>query len=149
MSAPGDVVIAPTTTFHPGTDTSVFDAKLTDAAFAEYRRQWFEAPANFVVRDFPLNLDIETTGVCNLLCPFCSTTFKQWGPDAPGYMKMDLYKRIIDEGAANGLYAIKLSFRGEPMLHPHLVEMVAYAKAKGILDVTFNTNATLLRPRVC
>jgi len=30
------------------------------------------------------------------------------------------------------------------MLHPRLVEMVRYAKEKGIMDVYFNTNATLL-----
>jgi radical SAM protein with 4Fe4S-binding SPASM domain len=60
-------------------------------------------------------------------------------------MGLDLFRRIIDQGAANGLCSIKLSFRGEPLLHPQLPEMVAYAKAKGILDVYFNTNATLLR----
>jgi len=60
-------------------------------------------------------------------------------------MGLGLFRRIIDEGVAHGLCSIKLSFRGEPLLHPQLPEMVAYAKSRGVLDVYFNTNATLLR----
>ena len=130
--------------FHSVTGQSVFDAKQADARFREYRRRWVEEPGTFTVGAFPIHLDIESTGVCNLRCPFCATTTKTWGPDEPGYMKLDLFRRIIDEGAAEGLCSIKLSFRGEPTLHQRLSEMVAYAKQKGILDVYFNTNATLL-----
>jgi MoaA/NifB/PqqE/SkfB family radical SAM enzyme len=130
--------------FHSATQQSVFDARQSDPRFLEYRRRWAEEPAAFRVGPFPIHLDIESTGVCNLRCPFCATTTKTWGPDEPGYMKVALYRRIIDEGAAEGLCSIKLSFRGEPMLHPQLPEMVAYAKQKGILDVYFNTNATML-----
>lgn len=130
--------------FHPMTESSVFDQRLEEQRFREYRRQWIENPAKFHVAEFPLDLDIESTGVCNLRCPFCATTTENWGPKAPGYMRWEVYTRIIDEGSDNGLMAIKLSFRGEPMLHQKLHEMVAYAKKKGVLDVYFNTNATLL-----
>lgn len=130
--------------FHSVTAQSVFDARHAEPRFQEYRRRWVEDPATFTVGPFPIHLDIESTGVCNLRCPFCATTTKTWGPDEPGYMKLDLFRRIIDEGAAEGLCSIKLSFRGEPTLHPQLPEMVAYAKQRGILDVYFNTNATLL-----
>jgi len=61
-----------------------------------------------------------------------------------GIMKMDLYKRIIDEASENNTYSIKLSWRGEPMLNPNLIEMIKYAKKKGIKDVAFLTNAELL-----
>ncbi|TAJ24520.1 MAG: radical SAM protein [Nitrospirae bacterium] len=130
--------------FHSATRQSVFDAKQADPRFREYRRRWVEEPASLTAGPFPIHLDIESTGVCNLRCPFCATTTKTWGPDEPGYMKLELFRRIIDEGAVEGLCSIKLSFRGEPTLHPHLSDMVAYAKQKGILDVYFNTNATLL-----
>jgi radical SAM protein with 4Fe4S-binding SPASM domain len=61
-------------------------------------------------------------------------------------MSFDTFKKIIDEGAEYGLRAIKLNSggRGEPILNKSLPEMVAYAKSKGIMDVYFNTNATLL-----
>jgi radical SAM protein with 4Fe4S-binding SPASM domain len=133
----------PNSNFHQATDRSVFDTR-QEEAFKEYRRRWLEYPKSFTLGDFPMHLDVESTGVCNLRCPFCATTTENWGPNTPGYMTWDVYQRIIDEGADNGLYAIKLSFRGEPMLHQKLHEMVAYAKQKGILDVYFNTNGTLL-----
>ncbi len=132
--------------FHTVTVRTVFDER-DDPAFREYRRRWVDDPATFTAGDFPIHLDIESTGVCNLLCPFCSTTTKSWGPANPGYMKMDVFRRIIDEGAENGLCSIKLSFRGEPMLHQQLHEMVAYAKGRGVMDVYFNTNATLLNEK--
>lgn len=134
--------------FHTVTERSVFDARSQDPAFRTYRRRWTEDPKTFTVGAFPIHLDIESTGVCNLRCPFCATTTDTWGPTQAGYMKMDLYRRIIDEGAAEGLCSIKLSFRGEPTLHQQLPEMVAYAKQKGILDVYFNTNATMLTDKV-
>ena len=130
--------------FHTATTRDVFAARKGDPRFLEYRRRWVEDPAQSRAGNFPIHLDIESTGVCNLRCPFCATTMKNWGPDVPGYMKMGLFKTILDEGAREGLCSIKLSFRGEPTLHPHLPEMVAYAKQKGILDVYFNTNGTML-----
>ncbi len=130
--------------FHSITDRNVFTIREGDPRFQDYRKRWQGYPATFTVGEFPLHLDIESTGVCNLRCPFCATTTKRWGPDAPGYMAWDLFRHIIDEGASEGLFSIKLSFRGEPTLHPKLPEMVGYAKGKGILDVYFNTNATLL-----
>jgi len=133
--------------FHSVTPTSVFDARENDLRFQEYRRMWRENPTTFTVREFPIHLDIESTGVCNLRCPFCATTTATWGPTAPGYMRWELYQRIVDEGVDNALCSVKLSFRGEPMLHQELPRMVEYAKKRGVLDVYFNTNATLLTER--
>ena len=138
------VKITANANFHTVTDRSVFDHREADSRFQEYRRRWTDDPARFIAGDFPIHLDVESTGVCNLRCPFCATTMKNWGPDVPGYMKMELFKKVIDEGAAEGLCSVKLSFRGEPTLHPGLADMAAYAKKKGILDVYFNTNGTLL-----
>lgn len=136
------------TNFHTVTPKSVFDARKADPRFQEYRRRWEENPRTFTVAAFPTHLDIESTGVCNLRCPFCATGTKNWGPNERGYMAMELYRKIIDEGAAEGLFAIKLSFRGEPTLHQQLPEMVRYAKGKGVLDVYFNTNGTLLTEKL-
>jgi len=111
--------------------------------YREYRRQWSENPKNTIVSDFPLNIDIEATSQCNLSCTFCRTTYNREKYPAE-YLDIDLYKKIVDEGAENGLMAVKFNWRGEPLLHPQLPEMVAYAKEKGIVDVFFNTNAQLL-----
>ena len=40
--------------------------------------------------------------------------------------------------------SIKLNWRGEPLLNPHLSEIISYAKSSGIVDVIINTNATHL-----
>ena len=59
-------------------------------------------------------------------------------------MDFELYKKIIEECRRNGVYSIKLSWRGEVLLHPKIVEMVKYAKERGIKDVGFLTNGGLL-----
>ena len=136
--------IQPNANFHTVTEKTVFDVRGKDEKFLEYRRRWYEFPTNFIVGAFPMHLDIESTSICNLRCPFCATTFGRWGPEKCGFMDMGLFKKIIDEGAECGLYSIKLSLRGEPLLHPRIVDMVEYAKDKGIIDIYFNTNAVLL-----
>ncbi len=114
-----------------------------DSRFIEYRRRWKEWPETLTVGGFPLFIDIESTSVCNLKCPFCyrnynSQTIKQ------GYIAFEIVKKIIDEGADNGLYGVKFGDRGEPLLHPEIHEFVRYAKNKGLIDVYLNTNALRL-----
>lgn len=141
------IKIQPNANFHTATKRTVFDAR-KDKEFLEYRRRWYEFPTNFIVGGFPIHLDIETTNVCNLRCPFCATTFKNWGPYKRGFLDLSLFERIIDEGADNGLCSVKLSLRGEPLLHPDIAEMVAYAKKRDIIDIYFNTNGMLLTEEI-
>ena len=135
--------IKPNANFHVATNKSVFDVRKEDN-FIEYRRRWYAFPSNFIVGDFPVHLDIESTNICNLNCHFCATTFERWGSAKRGIMDMKLFKKIVDEGTRNGLYSIKLSLRGEPLLHPQISEMIKYARQKGIIDIYFNTNGLLL-----
>lgn len=102
-----------------------------------------ENPKQFILRNFPIHLDIEATSRCNLRCTFCDK-LPLMEKGQLGDIDIGLYKKIIDEGEQNDLCSIKLSYRGEPLLHPRIVEMVHYAKEKGILDVYFNTNGMLL-----
>jgi len=118
-----------------------------DERFKEYRRKWKENPEKGIVEKFPLFLDIESTSACNLKCPFCSTTYRS-NKIQKGFMKFELLKKIIDEGADNGLYGCKFNFRGEPLLHKEIDKFVKYAKDKGLIDVYFNTNAQLLTREV-
>lgn len=120
--------------------------KLRNSKYHEYRRLWSELPEKQIVSDFPLHLDIEITTLCNLQCPMCPRTqmiqknqFLNYG-----IMKFDDFKNIIDQGAENGLYSIKLNYLGEPLVHPDIVKLVRYAKKKGIVDIMFNTNGVLL-----
>ena len=117
-----------------------------DPAYFDYRRQWEEVPTNKIETDFPLNVDIETTDVCNLACPMCSRTIKALaGALEDRLMSREEYADIIEQSASHGAKAVKLNYDGEPLAHKDIVWQVAHAKEKGILDVLINTNATLLR----
>ena len=118
------VDVQPNANFHTAGERTVFDIR-QDERFKEYRRRWHEYPPNFIVGEFPIHLDIESTNACNLRCPFCAVTYRNWGPYRKGFMDFSLYQRIIDDGVENGLYSVKLSLRGEPLLHPRLHEMVS------------------------
>jgi radical SAM protein with 4Fe4S-binding SPASM domain len=61
-----------------------------------------------------------------------------------GIMKFELYTKLVDEAASLGVYSIKLSWRGEPLLNKNIVKMVKYAKSKGIKEVAFLSNAEFL-----
>jgi MoaA/NifB/PqqE/SkfB family radical SAM enzyme len=61
-----------------------------------------------------------------------------------GVMDYGLGKKIIDECSEIGVTSLKLSGRGEALMHPKLFDMVEIAKTRGILDVMFNTNGLLL-----
>ena len=123
------------------TATSVHDGG--SGEYQRYRQCWQDYPSRFILRDFPLHLDIEATSRCNLKCVFCDRQ-PYLAKHQAGDMDFALYKKIIDEGARHNLWAIKLSYRGEPLLHKDIFKMASYAKKKGILDVYFNTNATLM-----
>jgi len=114
--------------------------------YQKYRKKWKRNPEKFVADSFPMHLDIESTNVCNLRCPFCS--FGAIQGQNPGMMDWNLYKRIVDEGQEHNLSSIKLSIRGEPLLHPRIIEMIDYAKQKGIIDIYFNTNGALLKEKI-
>lgn len=109
--------------------------------FAEYRRQWEQNPVKQVVSAFPLHLDIEVTGRCNLMCTHCVRHSRRTDI---GDMDMDLFRRIIDEGAGYGLPSIIPHWLGESFLNRRLIDMIRYAKAKGVIDIRINTNCTLL-----
>lgn len=113
------------------------------------RIKWRYFPRYFIVSGFPTHLDIEVSSACQLYCPMCKTTeMVKGGINFFGYMDFKLYKKIIDECAQASLYSIKLSWRGEPLLNPNIIEMVAYAKKKGIKDVAFLTNGERFTPKL-
>lgn len=112
--------------------------------FQRYRRLWAEAAAYRCLTDFPMHLDIELSGRCNLRCAHCFQNGLIAGE--LGFMDYDLFVRVIDEAMAGGLCAVKLQVRGESMLHPRFFEAMDYAKAAGVMDVQLTTNATLLDP---
>lgn len=122
-------------------------ASESDEAYRAYRKLWIERPRNFDSGSFPLFLDIEVTNKCNYRCPFCATTYFD-NNIKRGMINPNFVKKAIDEGADKELWGVKFNDRGEPLLCDKLPEYVRYAKKKGLRDVYFNTNGSLLNKEV-
>jgi MoaA/NifB/PqqE/SkfB family radical SAM enzyme len=54
-------------------------------------------------------------------------------------MPLPFAKKVIDLWSVNGLKNVRFS-GGEPTLHPHLRELVAYSKSKGVDRIAVSTN---------
>lgn len=87
---------------------------------------------------------------CNFRCGFCLHALdrRQHGyiSDVP-YMDMGLYRKCIDDmrGFGQKLKMLRFAAIGEPLLHPGIAEMVAYAKQADIAQsVDIVTNGSLL-----
>jgi len=91
--------------------------------------------------EFPARITVELTNHCNLNCVMCPRHFMK---GARGYMSGGLFKKIIDQMAEHEGTALVPFFRGESLMHPRAVEMLAYAKKKNSGPIQFTTNATLL-----
>lgn len=61
-----------------------------------------------------------------------------------GFLSFSLFKKIIDEVSEYKDTALVPFFRGESLLHPRCIDMLAYAKKKGVGPIQFTTNATLM-----
>lgn len=111
------------------------------AEYLEYRKKWIEYPEKFITTNSPIHLDIETHTRCNLKCVMC---FHSFDPPTPLKLPDEVVYRIIDEASKLGVCSIKFQYRGEPLLDKRIPDFVKYAKDKGIIEVMFNSNATLL-----
>ncbi|MBW2049067.1 MAG: radical SAM protein [Deltaproteobacteria bacterium] len=92
-------------------------------------------------KEFPERITLELTNHCNLNCTFCP---RKLMARHQGFMDSNLAKSIFDEMSEHLPVALVPFFRGETLLHPDWVELLAYAKERGIGPIQFTTNATLL-----
>jgi MoaA/NifB/PqqE/SkfB family radical SAM enzyme len=119
---------------------------LNQGRFTDYffnRLAWHLAPTYKIVTPFPLHVDLESASTCNMRCPMCYRDMLE----STGQMDMDLFHKLVDECAANDVYSIRLSWRGETLTHPRITEMIAYATAR-IPNVSFLTNAFYIDERI-
>jgi radical SAM protein with 4Fe4S-binding SPASM domain len=117
------------------------------AGYMANRFRWYFYPRLRYAGSFPNHVDIETSSACDMRCPMCYTVTPEFKKLVrPKVMDFDLFKKIIDECAANGVYSVRVSLRGEPFLHPRIVEMIRYAKESGIPEVASLTNMLKLTP---
>jgi len=80
---------------------------------------------------------IEITNICNLKCNFCPVTKRE-----PKFMEPDEFGFILD-GIKDYTEHIYLHIKGEPLLHPKLIQILDLAHDKGY-KVNITTNGTLI-----
>ena len=81
-------------------------------------------------RGLPMSISFEPTTSCNLRCPECPSGLRSFTRPT-GMLEGDLFRRTMDELSDTLLYLI-FYFQGEPYLNPALLDMVAYARKKGL-----------------
>ena len=102
-------------------------------------------PEICVLDDYPPFLQIEPSSICNYRCVFCFETDKSFTDKKAGFMgtmKLDLFKKIIDQAESN-IEFLSLASRGEPLICKDIVQMFRYTENK-FLNLKVNTNASLL-----
>jgi radical SAM protein with 4Fe4S-binding SPASM domain len=108
---------------------------------------WHWFPRLDILPRFPDHVDLELSSLCDLKCPMCYTITDQFKESVNRkLMKPELFRKLVDECADNDVYSIRLSLRGEPMLHPNIIDFTRYAKSKGIKEVSTLTNGVRLNP---
>ena len=114
--------------------------------FIEYRKK-FNAASNFELRtEFPLYMQIELNQICNLRCPMCSITIPKARQKyiTEERMNWNTYEKIILEGEKYGCPSMNPQGTNEPLLDPKFEDYIKFASKHGFIDITMNTNATLL-----
>jgi radical SAM protein with 4Fe4S-binding SPASM domain len=89
----------------------------------------------------PREVQVEVTGACNLRCRMCLVRYRPALDRRTGSLSLEMFKALIDELPRGS--TVTLQGLGEPLLAPHLFEMIAHASARDC-RIGFNTNATLL-----
>jgi radical SAM protein with 4Fe4S-binding SPASM domain len=148
---------APTPAGHPAftLNTQVIEEidKLTDSELPRYllyRYRYEVFPERKLLDHFPPLLQIEPASICNYRCVFCyqtDTVFTKRSEGHMGMMSLDLFKRLIDQTQGR-CEAVTLASRGEPLINPHINDMLEYAAGK-FLAMKMNTNAWYLDETKC
>ena len=125
--------------------------ELTAKIDRRLRRYWRHSKmawryVNYVLNNprpwmYPERMYLESTNVCNLrciMCPMGQGLVKR----KKGFMDWDLFRQIVDEMAPH-VSTTTLHIWGEPLLHPRIIDMIAYCRERG-LHAEISTNAVLL-----
>lgn len=107
--------------------------------------------AGRLIADFPSQIVVDTTEVCNLACIHCSHRRLEESPQYRGWhLDPGLNDKLVAEVAEFGqgcVQYLRYTGCGEPLLHPLLFEMLRPAVQGAGCQVSLITNGTLLDDR--
>lgn len=123
---------------------SGFSASEMAALWRENRRRLADdhISGRVVATGRPAHMKIELTNYCNLACPMCP--HEQMEREV-GYMKPELFRRIIDLSTPELEFAY-LHHLGESLFHGKIGELIQYGRSRGVA-MGLSTNATYLDHR--
>ena len=116
--------------------------------YAEYRKRW-NSVSYTNIPPFPLHLDILGADDCMLKCSFCPRGQKKAQSTGLNLgtkkrMPLELFKKIINEAEEHRTRAINFGAGTEPLMNPHIPEMIEYSRNHGFIDIRIITNGHLL-----
>lgn len=120
----------PEATRDPHTFHSIFDRGM--AEFPQRYSNYLEVEKNLRephIITMPVMMDVEPVSRCNYRCGMCVVSLWK-GQKRAQDMTLDLFQCILEQ--QYGLWEIKLQGLGEPLLNPHLPEMIALCAEKKI-----------------
>lgn len=101
--------------------------------YETYRKEWERAGQGHRPSR-PIHLDLELVKGCNGGCSYC--------PSTNGFCYMNFQDALhwSEDAKASGVLSLKVNWRGEPTLYPHLIPFVERVKEMGFIDLMINTN---------
>jgi radical SAM protein with 4Fe4S-binding SPASM domain len=90
----------------------------------------------------PVTLTLAITGACNLAC--CHCWVKAGEKSSPPHVPLQSIRRVVEGFAAVGGAGLRIT-GGEPLCHPHWLDILQYVRSLGFTAVTLQTNAMLVR----
>ena len=98
--------------------------------------------------EFPLSMFIETTNRCNFRCRYCPNSMAEYADIAGGFRSMSLpeFEKVCRDIRSGGrLKVLRFYLMGEPLLNPHLPQMMQMASRMKLAERTeLTSNGTLL-----
>lgn len=109
---------------------------------AIYRAEFHARDVAGYAGRFPVHVDVELSGKCQLACTMCPYGTGGFDESKQGMMPRVMVVSALRQARLAGAKSVKLNFRGEPGLSPDLADMITYAKKLDFDEVSINTNLT-------
>lgn len=111
---------------------------------AEDKREILDAIVAGRATRAPRHVELDLTDRCNVACYFCN----QQDLRTQQQLSLHCATKLIDELAAKGLRAIRLSGGGDPLFHPDIARVLALLNERRIVVDNVTTNAVGLTAEV-
>ena len=139
---------------------SQFPTQELKQSYREYREEWHRRADQCEAGEKPLAVICELVSSCNLKCEMCYTITEEFQETVVGDQRMmpwDMVVKLVDECAEIGVPSMLFSWRGESTMYRvkgpdgkprDFADALAYAREKGILEVTSLTNGRIMSPEL-